>query len=333
MRSVTKTRWLIRLSAALSLVVMAAFGRSADAHFDLNMPAAADTDKGAATGGGKGAPPCGPTSVSGIVTTVTAGSMLPISITETVGHPGHYRFAIATTRAGLPADPATTAAANGNSTSAAIESPAVLPVLLDDAFDHTTQASNVQWDTSIQLPPGMTCAKCTLQVIEYMNNHPLNTGGGYFYHHCADLNIVAGGTDAGSGTDARADSGTDTRTGSGGSTGGNTGGQGGMTGTTGQGGATTGGGQGGSPTTGGQGGATGTNNGNAGATGSTGKGGSSGGLGGGTGDIDAGTLPVTKTSGGCSYATQGSGGGGATSVLAGLLIVVGLGLVLRRRRR
>ena len=48
----------------------------------------------------------------------------------------------------------------------------------------------------IKLPDGFTCNNCTLQVIQWMYNHPLNNPGGCFYHHCATVNIVAG-TDAG----------------------------------------------------------------------------------------------------------------------------------------
>jgi hypothetical protein len=46
------------------------------------------------------------------------------------------------------------------------------------------------YSTSIMIP-NLTCAKCTLQVIEFMAPHTFNDGGGYFYHHCADLKITA----------------------------------------------------------------------------------------------------------------------------------------------
>ena len=46
------------------------------------------------------------------------------------------------------------------------------------------------WETDIQLP-NLTCAKCTLQVIQFMAQHGYNQPGGYSYHHCADLQITA----------------------------------------------------------------------------------------------------------------------------------------------
>jgi hypothetical protein len=58
----------------------------------------------------------------------------------------------------------------------------------------------------VQLPAGMLCDHCVLQVIEFMSEHPLNNPGGCFYHHCAtvtisdhapDAGVIAGGPDAG----------------------------------------------------------------------------------------------------------------------------------------
>jgi hypothetical protein len=46
------------------------------------------------------------------------------------------------------------------------------------------------YEADIQLP-NITCAKCTLQVIQFMAEHAYNQPGGYSYHHCADLAITA----------------------------------------------------------------------------------------------------------------------------------------------
>jgi hypothetical protein len=66
----------------------------------------------------------------------------------------------------------------------------------------------------VTLPSNVTCEKCTLQVIEFMSDHPLNNPGGCFYHHCADIAIgvdagtppddggVSSGDDGGAGDDA-----------------------------------------------------------------------------------------------------------------------------------
>ena len=46
------------------------------------------------------------------------------------------------------------------------------------------------WETDIELP-NINCAKCTLQVIQFMADHVYNQPGGYAYHQCADLEIAA----------------------------------------------------------------------------------------------------------------------------------------------
>jgi hypothetical protein len=48
----------------------------------------------------------------------------------------------------------------------------------------------VIFEADIQLP-NITCAKCTLQVLQFMAEHAYNQPGGYSYHHCADLQITA----------------------------------------------------------------------------------------------------------------------------------------------
>lgn len=176
-----------RLIASTILPTIACFSGAAHAHFNLIMPPPADS----ATDGGKGAPPCGPTSASGVVTPAQGGHALTVSLNETVLHPGHYRIALSiNSRSELPADPVAVTDANGNSISAPFESPAKFPVLADDVFDHTSGTTPIPFSTQVMLP-NVTCAKCTLQVIEFMAQHGANPGGGYFYHHCADLAITA----------------------------------------------------------------------------------------------------------------------------------------------
>jgi hypothetical protein len=151
------------------------------------MPPPADS----ASDGGKGAPPCGPTQASGVVTAVQGGHLLTVSLNETVLHPGHYRIALSiNSRSELPPDPVAVTDAGGNSISAPFENPAVFPVLADDVFDHTNGAPPIAFSTQVMLP-NVTCSKCTLQVIEFMAKHGPNPGGGFYYHHCADLAITA----------------------------------------------------------------------------------------------------------------------------------------------
>jgi hypothetical protein len=97
-------------------------------------------------------------------------------------------------RSELPPEPLVTPGATTPCGTVPIESPPVFPVLADDVFDHTAPFTTPQ-SAQITLPSNVTCTHCTLQVIEFMSDHPLNNPGGCFYHHCADISIgVDGGT-------------------------------------------------------------------------------------------------------------------------------------------
>ena len=115
-----------------------------------------------------------------------------VKVRETVFHPGHYRIALVTSRADLP-DDATAATRDSDkgpwSISAPIQSPAKAPVLADGLFAHTTKQTD-PLETDVQLP-NINCEKCTLQITQFMAEHGYNKDGGYYYHHCADLRIVA----------------------------------------------------------------------------------------------------------------------------------------------
>ncbi len=142
--------------------------------------------------------PCGGTSANAgmptnAVSKVTGGSKLHIKVQETVYHPGHYRVALAVnSRAELPPDPDVTSRGSEKgpqSVSAVIQNPPKAPVLADGLFVHTSRQAD-PFETDIQLP-NINCTHCTLQIIEFMAEHGLNKDGGYFYHHCADLQITA----------------------------------------------------------------------------------------------------------------------------------------------
>ena len=310
----------------------------AHAHFTLMSPPAADTS----TGGGKGAPPCGPlTPASNIVTKVQGGHPLTVSVMETVPHPGFYRIALSmNSRTELPVDNVVYDSANkvlsptgtppGVSAKADFQATPVFPVLADNLWPHQGTAV-MSFTTSLMLP-NVTCAKCTLQVIEFMAQHGPNPGGAYFYHHCADLEITADpalpGPDAGV-TDARPDvAGNPT----GGTTGGNTGGAGGgsIGGSTGTGGgaggeimASTGGAVGtGGASTGGA-----STSGGANGTGGAATTGSSSGGHIGTGGAAPAVSGGSSSSGGCMIASRGIGNA------TGSLALVGLGLLFLARRR
>jgi|HubBroStandDraft_1064217.scaffolds.fasta_scaffold118018_2 hypothetical protein len=142
--------------------------------------------------------PCGGTSTNegmptNMVSKIKGGQKLHIKLQETIYHPGHYRVALAVnSRAELPPDPSTTSRDSDKgpmSVTAAIQNPAKIPVLADGLFVHTARTTD-PFETDVQIP-NISCEKCTLQIIEFMAEHGVNKDGGYFYHHCADLQITA----------------------------------------------------------------------------------------------------------------------------------------------
>jgi hypothetical protein len=142
--------------------------------------------------------PCGGTSTdAGMPTNAVArlkgGQMLHIKVQETIFHPGHYRVALAVnSRDELPPDPDVKTRDTDKgpwSVSSPIASQPNIPVLADGLFVHTTRQTS-PFETDVQLP-NISCDKCTLQIIEFMAEHGYNKPGGYFYHHCAVLQITA----------------------------------------------------------------------------------------------------------------------------------------------
>jgi len=123
------------------------------------------------------------------VTAFQSGQTINVTVDEVIYHPGHYRVALAVhDRSELPGEPTVTPGSTTPCGTAAVMNPPVFPVLADGVLDHSTPFPGPQ-TFQIKLPDGVTCNNCTLQVIEFMSNHPLNNPGGCFYHHCADLSI------------------------------------------------------------------------------------------------------------------------------------------------
>jgi len=187
-----------------ALIVAASVSTAVHAHFVLIQPAASlmqdrlgDPQKIAPCGGvsanpGRGTP-ANPGVPSGAVTSVKGGTDLPLLVSESIFHPGHYRVALARTMSQLPPDPVVTTAQTDRglrSQSAAIQDPPVPPVLLDGIFAHTERATQ-NFQTTIPIP-NINCQACLLQVIEFMADHPgVAVDGGFSYHHCSVLNITA----------------------------------------------------------------------------------------------------------------------------------------------
>jgi hypothetical protein len=197
------------LHLPFAVMIALALPASMSAHFKLLEPASWVTED--QRGDPQKPGPCGGDAkgqndslLTNAVTKVTGGSKLHLKIQETIYHSGHYRVALATkSRNELPPDPMTFEKYTDRgvfSVWAAIQSPPQIPVLADGLFQHYPKpgepASAVPktpmtpWETDIQLP-NITCPKCTLQVIQFMADHPYNQPGGYSYHHCADLQITA----------------------------------------------------------------------------------------------------------------------------------------------
>src|SRR5207249_9256490 len=119
------------------------------------------------------------------VTAFRSGQAISVTINEVIAHPGHYRVALAVNdRSELPPEPTVTPKAGDPCGTAAIQNPPTLPILADNVLPHTGPFPGPQTFT-VTLPADVTCRKCTLQVLEFMSNHPAPC----FYHHCADISI------------------------------------------------------------------------------------------------------------------------------------------------
>ena len=190
----TSNSRFVRLAIVSTLFV--AVPGALDAHFKMLEPASWIVES--ERGDPQKSAPCGAdpkAEMSGVVGKAVGGSLLHLKLVETIYHPGHYRVALAVnSREELPPDPTTierTTEKGPRSVWAAIQSPPQLPVIADGLFQHYTRPASPQtFEADVQLP-NISCAKCTLQVLQFMADHAYNQPGGYSYHHCADLTITA----------------------------------------------------------------------------------------------------------------------------------------------
>ena len=187
-----------RLVAALALGAAAsAMPAAVWAHFILESPTSwlqenqlGDPQKAGPCGGqtGKEAIP------TAFVTPLAGGSLLHIEVKETVYHPGHFRVALAVQdRSELPVDPedVTKEGPKGPlSVSAKIDPKPKAPVLVDGLWEHHERKVGTEYETDVKVP-NINCDHCTLQVIQFMEEHGMNAEGRFSYHHCADLKITA----------------------------------------------------------------------------------------------------------------------------------------------
>ena len=186
----------IRAALCASVVLLAA--GPASAHFILLAPDAwIETN---IIGDPQKAAPCGTSDITkgvptGKVTEMKGGDMLHIKIKESIYHPGYYRVALSVLdRSELPADPVaqTRESPRGPiSVSGAIDPAPKPPVLVDGLFEHRKPLAQGEfWETDVKLP-NINCEKCTVQVLQFMEEHGLNKEGEFSYHHCADVKITA----------------------------------------------------------------------------------------------------------------------------------------------
>jgi hypothetical protein len=133
--------------------------------------------------------------LSDAITKVAGGAKLHLKVQETIYQLGHYRVALSVnSRNELPPDPYTVEKWTDYIRGEQIQSPLQIPVIADGLFPHYTRppqgSPQAIFETDIEIP-NITCAKCTLQVIQFMADHVYNEPGGYSYDHCADLQITA----------------------------------------------------------------------------------------------------------------------------------------------
>jgi len=182
------------LVVAVTMVVQAALS----AHFKLIEPASwlVENDRGDPQKAG----PCGGSNTdwgkpSYVIGKATGGQKLHVKVQETIYHPGHYRVALAVnTPTELPPDPQAQTKDSDRgpwSVSATIQTPVQIPVLADGLFVHNQRPTGqaAPFETDVELP-NISCKKCTLQVVQFMEDHGFNNPGGYTYHHCAELQIT-----------------------------------------------------------------------------------------------------------------------------------------------
>jgi hypothetical protein len=195
--------------AATAFVLVGCFTAvPASAHFKLLKPASWLNED--STGGPQKGSPCGPGNsgllgddvqpvpTSGMVTEFHAGDMIEVELNETIPHPGYFRIALAKNRSEFTIPPV------DNAMSCALDLDKVPTgahdnILADGLWKEPNQPSARHLTTMVKLP-NEPCDKCTIQVVQVMKDHGLNS---CYYYHCADIKILpAGGATGAAGASA-----------------------------------------------------------------------------------------------------------------------------------
>jgi hypothetical protein len=246
--------------------------------------------------------PCGNVPRTALNTQYTAGQVIPVAFEETVTHAGCFTVNFSEAN--------------------------------DSTFTRlkTVTHSNAggtprQYTTNATLPAGITCANCTLQLVQFMLTNydggacpPATIPAGSRYYSCADIRVVAAVPDAGSGGGAGGSGGGAAGGAGGGSAGGAGGSGGGATGGGAGGGTAGGSGGGGEADAGTPGADAGSTGGGAGGSGGSGGAGGMGGKGGGAGGSSGGVVQGNDPAAGCS------------AMPVGALAALALAIALRRRQ-
>lgn len=191
---------------ALACLITLAGASSAHAHFKLLSPDSWLKEDSA--GGPQKGSPCGPGNTgllgddvtpiptSGAITEVHAGDTITVKLQETVYHPGYFRIALAEKRDDFtipPVDDPSSCAFDLEK----VPTGAHDNVLADGLFKvEAASGSNRMLMQDVKLPD-KACDKCTLQVVQVMLNHGLNS---CYYYHCADLKILPAGSSPAAGS-------------------------------------------------------------------------------------------------------------------------------------
>lgn len=133
--------------------------------------------------------PCGAPAGAAPVATYQQGASIQVTIHEFVKHAGYFGFAISSM-----ANP------SRDDQFIRLPSPIAAPAVNPypnyfnpaiHAYDTSTPAGN-RYTYTIQLPPNLSCDRCTLQAVQYMMDAGPNTPPSEYYS-CADVRVVAPG--------------------------------------------------------------------------------------------------------------------------------------------
>lgn len=198
-----------QLKSALVLVTLSTLTctRPAAAHFQLKKPTS--WLKEDAAGGPQKGGPCGPggydnvnpTPTSGAVTDFHAGDSIEIDWVDTIAHPGYFRIALAQDRGDFK-NPTIVQDASCNFDESMVPTMASGNVLADGVHFRTRNGFNAPAGTmftQMVTLPDQPCDKCTLQVMQIMEND-IKSLSQCYYFHCADIRILPKGASGSGGT-------------------------------------------------------------------------------------------------------------------------------------